>query len=194
MVYEIVITTRDIRRMAFALFLVILILIPVLTVFADNNTTNNTNISTNNSTGLLNNTNISIEPMTARASVTVTPSVVNLGTHLPDGAEHSYPGIASVRVTDSGFLIFTTRLYVRASGAFTNTADPASTIPLSNFMYNNPQTGAKTSFTTGDTLIRTWNSILALTLDETVNMNYYLTIPTFTRNGTYTTTITYSVT
>ena len=182
--YEIIITTGDIKKMVFAVSLVMLILVSVLTVFADNNTTNNT---TNPS---LNNSNITVEPMSARASVTVSPSTVNLGTVMPDGTLHSYPGITTVTVTDWG-LIFDTDLYVRASGAFLNTADPSSTIPLSNFQYDNPTTGSRTSFTTSNTLVDSWTSFLYL--QETVSMNYYLTIPTFTTNGTYITTIIYSV-
>lgn len=182
--YEIVIT-KDIKKMLFAVSLVLLILVSVLTVVADNNTTNNTtNLSLNNST------NITVEPMSSRASVTVSPSTVNLGTLMPDGTEHSYTGISTVSITDYG-LIFNTNLYVRASGAFVNTADPSSTIPLSNFKYDNPDTGSKTSFTTSNTLVKSWTSFLYLS--DTVRMNYYLTIPIFTGNGTYTTTITYSV-
>lgn len=159
-----------------------LILVSVLTVFADNNTTN---VSLNNST------NRSVEPMSARASVTVSPSTVNLGTLMPDGTEHSYPGITTVTVTDYG-LIFDTNLYVRANGAFVNTADPTSIIPLSNFQYDNPNTRSKTSFTTSTTRIKLWEDSF-IYLRDTVSMNYYLTIPTYTRNGTYTTTIIYSV-
>ncbi len=184
-VYEITLTTQDIKRIVFAVSLMTLILVSVLTVFADNNTTNNT-------TGpSLNNSNVTVEPMSARASVTVSPSTVNLGTVMPDGSLHSYPGIATVTVTDWG-LIFDTDLYVRASGAFVNTADPSSTIPLSNFQYDNPTTGSRTSFTTSNELVKTWTSFLIM--QRTVSMNYYLTVPTFTTNGTYTTTIMYSVT
>ncbi len=179
--YEIILTTRDIKRIVFTISLVALILVSFLTVFADNNSSN---LSLNNST------NRSVQPMSARASVTVSPSTVNLGTLMPDGTEHSYPGVTTVSVTDWGF-IFDTNLYVRASGAFVNTADPSSTIPLSNFKYDNPDTGSKTSFTTSSTLIRTWTSFLIL--NDDVSLNYYLTIPTFTTNGSYTTTITYSV-
>jgi len=179
-VYEITLTTRNIKRIVFTVSLVTLILVSVLTVFADNNTTNR---SLNNFTNM--------SPMSARASVTVSPSTVNLGTVMPDGNLHSYPGITTVTVTDWG-LIFNTDLYVRASGAFVNTADPSSTIPLSNFQYDNPTTGSRTSFTTSNTLVESWTSFLYM--QKTVSMNYHLTVPTFTANGTYTTTITYSVT
>lgn len=183
--YKIVITTQDIKKVLFTVFLVILIIVSVLSVFADNNTTNNTtNLSLNNSTNRI------VEPMSARASVTVSPSTVNLGTLMPDGIEYSYPGVTKVTVTDWG-LIFDTDLYVRASGDFVNTADPSSTIPLNNFKYDNLNTDSKTSFTTSDILINSWTYIFYL--NNTVSMNYYLTIPTFTRNGTYTVTITYSV-
>ncbi len=156
-----------------------LILVSVLTVFADNNTTTN------------NTTNQSMAPRGIGVAVTVSPSTVNLGTLIPDGTQHDYPRIASVHVT--GLNIFTyTRLYVRASGAFVNTADPSSTIPLSNFEYDNPDTGSETPFTTSNVEIGRWGIIGFV--DETVSMNYHLTVPTFTTNGTYTTTIIYSVT
>ncbi len=179
--YEIIITTGDIKKIVFAVSLVLLILVSVLTVFADNNTTNTTN----------NTTNRSMAPLGIGVAVTVSPSTVNLGTLMPDGTQHDYPGRASVHVT--GFNLFTyTNLYVRASGAFVNTADPSSTIPLSNFEYDNPDTGSEIPFTTSDVLVDRWGVIGFV--DETVSMNYHLTIPTFTTNGTYTTTITYSVT
>lgn len=182
--YEITITTRQIKGAALTLVLALLVLVSVLTVFADNNTTTNTSLN--------NTTNLSVQPMSANAAVTVSPSTVNLGTLMPDGTQHSYPGITTVRVTDSG-LLYRTTLSVKASGAFVNTRDPSSTISLSNFMYDNPQSGAKTAFTTGTVQIDQWTGWIFGPVDETVSMNYYLTIPTFTTNGTYTTTITYSV-
>ena len=178
-VYEITLTTRNIKRIVFTVSLVTLILVSVLTVFADNNTTNNT-------------TNRSMAPRGIGVAVTVSPSTVYLGTLMPDGTQHDYPGIASVRVTGLNFFTYT-NLYVRASGAFVNTADPSSTIPLNNFEYDNPDTGSETPFTTSDVLVDRWGGIIGF-VDETVSMNYHLTVPTFTANGTYTTTITYSVT
>jgi len=105
-VYEITLTTRNIKRIVFTVSLVTLILVSVLTVFADNNTTNNT-------------TNRSMAPQGFLVAVTVSPSTVYLGTLMPDGTQHDYPGIASVRVTGLNFLL--TQIYTSGPAAPSST-------------------------------------------------------------------------
>lgn len=178
--YEIIITISDIKRAVFTLSLVTLILVSILTVFADNNTTLNDS------------SNISVEPMSANAGVTVTPSTVNLGNVIPDGTEHSFPNVATVTVTDNRNRRYTTNLNVMASGNFVNTQTPSNIIPLANFKYENPYTATKTPFTTTSTLIDTWTTNRG-NLRQTVNMNCYLTVPMYTSSGTYRVTITYRV-
>lgn len=181
----------------FTTLLLFTLVISLFTVSADDSKTNaidNLNNDTN-STNSTNNTKSNasvkapIQPMSVTVTVTANPTSLNFGAVNADGLEHTFTGATTVRVQALGL---SGDLYVRASGDFINSANASQKIPLTNFKYDCPGYAAKKPFTTNNELIHHYTYFLIY--DTTYTMNYYLTIPTYTDPGVYSTTVIYTAT
>lgn len=183
---------KELLKIFLALFFICLITFSTINVFAADtvilNQTNSTN-STNTTKTITK--NAVVQPMVA-TGITVTPTTINLGTLPADGKEYTFTSAANVTVTAWALLVDDGNVTVRASGNFVNSADTSKTIPLTNFKYGCQGYVDKTSFTTSDSLVANYDVILYSRI--TYHMDYYLTIPTGTDPGTYTTTIYYMAT
>ena len=125
-------------------------------------------------------------------SLDVTPAV-DSGNRVSDGLEIAYPSVTQINASGSEWFpgSDTLNLYVRASGNFVS---GSNTILLNNFKYDGFSNSAlsKTSFTTTNSQIQSW-SMASWSVDETVYGNYYFTVPMGSTDGTYTTTVYYTV-
>ena len=131
-------------------------------------------------------------------SISLNNTNLNLGERIADDSEWPYLAQTSVTVSGSEYLSSTDilDLYVR-SGDF---GDGSNSIALKNFKYDGFSSSSlsKTTFTTTDTLVRSWNLQtgpfgLYWSVSDTVPANYYLTVPWGTSPGTYRTTVYYTV-
>jgi hypothetical protein len=138
----------------------------------------------------------------AAVSLEVTPST-NLGDRIADGSELSYPSVTQVNVTADETtwrweqLNDKLNLYVKVTG---DLISPSDSIPLNNFKYDGFSNSSlsKTSFTTDYNKVKSWNfqytNVLlwkTWSVSDSVNGNYYLTVPMGSAGETYTTTVYY---
>lgn len=150
----------------------------------NNNTTNDTNLTSSNFT----NQSLAAVPLAADDKIGievywdgVNGSDINFRTLLADGSTYQFSGEAIVNTGKNP-----TDLYVRASGDFLD--GNGDIISLNNFKYANygNRIITPTSFTTYYTLvIDKWKN----NEDPTVYADLYLTMPPSTEPGTYTVTI-----
>lgn len=152
------------------------LVVGVFAVAAENETMNRS-IKNMSTTG-----NITVQPLSV-SSVTVTPSVLDLGTVPPDGIERSYLNAVTVEVEHRG----AGYLYVKASGDIIS--DSGTTIPINNLKFSTPDV-PKTSFTKSDQSILRYIG----SGTDTVLMSFYITVPLYTDPGTYSVAIIYTAT
>mgnify|MGYP000966051949 CR=1 FL=1 len=132
-------------------------------------------------------------------SISLNNTNLNLGERIADDSEWPYLAQTSVTVSGNEWVFGSPDnldLYVR-SGDF---SDGSNSIALKNFKYDGFSSSSlsKTTFTTTDTLVRSWNLQSGLlgvywSVSDTVPANYYLTVPWGTSPGTYRTTVYYTV-
>ncbi|HHW04286.1 MAG TPA: hypothetical protein GXX32_00005, partial [Methanothermobacter sp.] len=153
------------------------LLLGVFAVAAENQTNQSIkNISTNMG-------NITVQPLSGHVSVSVTPSILNLGTVPPDGTERSYPNAVNVIIDHNG----AGDLYVRANGDLVS--EDGSIISIDN-LKSSTQNVTKTSFTTSNQSILRYLG----TGIERVDMSFYISVPLYADPGTYSVTIIYTAT
>ncbi|MDI9623888.1 MAG: hypothetical protein QFX38_03255 [Methanothermobacter sp.] len=162
-----------------SLVILFVFVVGAFAVAAENKTTNQ---SIGNESNITNNT-IKIQPLSARVSVNVTPTVVYFGTVPPDGIERSYPNAATVIIDHQGASDF----YVRANGNLVS--DSGLEIPISYLKFSTPNSPIR-PFTTENQ----WISKYPGSGVERIPINFYITIPTYTDPGTYSATIIYTAT
>ena len=185
---------KEVYNMFVVLLILSVITISVISVSADDlNSSNSTDNSTNSTNVTKNLTkNAGIQPMSLSTSISVTPKTADFGNLTADGTEHNITNAATVQVNATNFIWGGGgTLSVRASGDFIN---GTNSIPLSNFKYECPGNVSKTSFTTDDSPIDQYAPPFIGTIRNTYHINYYLTVPTNTYPGTYSTTIIYTAT
>ena len=150
----------------------------IFTVAAENETINQSMVNQSKSTGNV----TGVQPLSARVSINVTPTVIDLGIVDP-GTERSYPNAATVIIDHQGVSDF----YVRASDDLIN-AD-GSRIPISYFRFSTPSLNPR-PFTTENQWISKYpgNNI------EIIPISLYIMVPPYTDPGTYSVTIIYTAT
>lgn len=196
----------DIENTILILFIVLIIGFGTFFGFVGTSSSANDTTNTTNATNSINVMAEASTPSDPTSSASgINPSVslsvtspVDLDNVTADGSEYPYPSITQVSASasETGILAPITdnlNLFVKASGDLTSSLD---TIPLSNFQYDG-FSNSKTFFTTGYVKIESWRFSSSLdswptwTASGSVNGNYYLTVPTGSAAGTYTTTVYY---
>ncbi|MBP2046796.1 hypothetical protein [Methanobacterium aggregans] len=169
------------------------------------NTTNDTNFTSDSfAVTDLDDPEPSATDPDADVSLEVTPSA-NLSNRIADGSELPYPSVTQVNVTADETtwrweqLNDKLNLYVKVTG---DLISPSDSIPLDNFKYDGFSNSSlsKTSFKTDYNKVKSWNfqytNVLlwrTWSVSDSVNGNYYLTVPMGSAGETYTTTVYYLV-
>lgn len=168
----------------------------------DTNSTNITN-STDQTVSLMADPTPSVTGSNPSVSITVS-SPVDLGTVIADGSEYVYPSIVTVDVNALEYIPPPPKtndklnLYVKSSGDLFSDSD---SIPLDNLEYDGFSNSAlsKTSFLTDYVQAKSWSftkgnkvgNNFEMVVSDSVNANYYLTVPAGVAGETYTTTVYY---
>lgn len=168
----------------------------------DTNTTNLTS-TTNQTMSLLADPTPSATGITPSVSMSVN-SAADLGNVVADGSTYNYTDVTQVNVAASEYVSTPPKtndklnLYVKASGDLVNDSD---SITLDNLQYDGFSNSSlsKTSFLTDYSQVKTWSftkgskvdGYFEMLVSDSVNANYYLTVPVGVAGENYTTTVYY---